>query len=241
MRERKIVHFGIDTGEAEPGPGREQEMDLLCHVTAVSIACGGHAGDASSMRGAIESAQANNCMIGVHPSYPDRSGFGRRALKLERAQLEAAVIDQLSIFSEIAQVCGAPVSYVKAHGALYHTLACDMALARHYWAWCASIFPDASFVGPQGSGVLDELKELGVRVLAEGFCDRAYKSDGSLRPRTHCDALISDPQAAADQAQRLAFDMGCDLLCVHSDTPNALLIAQAVNTRLRELGVHPDR
>ena len=42
MRE---IYIGCDTGEANDPRGRQIEIDLLDVVDAVSIACGGHAGD----------------------------------------------------------------------------------------------------------------------------------------------------------------------------------------------------
>lgn len=241
MDDQSAVYLGCDTGEEDTGPGRIREMALLPHVTAVSIACGGHAGDHDSMREAIAAALEHGCVIGAHPSYPDRSGFGRRAMKIERGLLESSLLDQLNAFSEIADASEASVFFVKAHGALYHAISRDVALAHWYWACCESVFPAARFVGPFGSTALAELRASGVPVLVEGFCDRVYESDGVLRPRNVAGACISDPERAAAQAERIIRESGCDLLCVHSDTHNAIAVAQAVNERIHELGMHPDR
>ena len=233
----QCVLLGCDTGEAELGAGRERETELLTHISAVSIACGGHAGDDESMRHAIESAQQHGCVIGAHPSYPDREGFGRLSMKIDQGALARSLDAQLRAFAAHADASEATVSYIKAHGALYHDVARDIEFAHWYWARCARVFPHARFVGPLGSTALNALQRSGVPTLIEGFCDRVYEPDGTLRSRSAGGALIEVPEQAADQAIRLIREHRCDLLCVHSDTPNAIEIARAVSARLSEMGV----
>jgi UPF0271 protein len=71
-----------------------------------------------------------------------------------------------------------------------------------------------------------------LRVAAEGFCDRAYEDDGTLRSRTLPGAVFEAPALAARQAVRLATRGDIDTLCIHGDTPGALAIARAVRTAL---------
>jgi UPF0271 protein len=68
-------------------------------------------------------------------------------------------------------------------------------------------------------------RNAGFTAAAEVFADRRYEPDGSLRPRRFHDALITDPEEAA--AQVLRFEEAATV-CVHSDTPHALAIAEAV-------------
>lgn len=237
MLDQPRVYLGCDTGEAREGLGRDIENALLPYVSAVSIACGGHAGDEESMREAITSAAKHGCLIGAHPSYPDREGFGRRDLEVDRAALGLSLKAQLSTFAQIAEECNATVSMIKAHGALYHAIARDLELANWYWSICTSIFPQSRFVAPIGSSVLDEFRSLGRAIFAEGFCDRAYESDGTIRHRTIAGAIISSPELAARQAERLVHESNCQLLCIHSDSENAIAIARAVKARFLELGL----
>lgn len=231
-----IVHLGCDTGEALAGPGRDLEMALLPYVSAVSVACGGHAGDEESMRHAITAACKYGCLIGAHPSYPDRKGFGREEMVIDRETLGNSLKDQLTSFSTIAEDCNARVSYIKAHGALYHAVAHDISFADWYWDICTSIFPHAHFVGPLRSDTLDHFRSACVPVLEEGFCDRVYKSDMMLRARSTDGACIADSEIAASQAEYLINDSGCRFLCVHSDSKNAINIARSVHQRLSTLG-----
>jgi UPF0271 protein len=49
--------------------------------------------------------------------------------------------------------------------------------------------------------------------------------------------LITDPQTAAEQAVKLASNAEVQTLCVHSDTPGAVAIAEAVRRGLKAAGV----
>jgi len=91
-------------------------------------------------------------------------------------------------------------------------------------------------VGLAGSGMLAVWREMGFRTAAEGFADRRYEADGSLRPRKFADALISDPAEAAGQALRLARAGRVQTICVHSDTAGAVGIAAAVREGLKLAG-----
>ena len=87
------------------------------------------------------------------------------------------------------------------------------------------------------------------RVAREGFADRAYEADGSLRSRKLDGALIHDPETAAERAVRIARDgvvvaytgeeipLQVDTICVHGDTPGAVEIVKAIRQRLEVAGV----
>lgn len=234
MNQRQVL-LGCDTGEAPAGEGRDQERALLPYIDAVSIACGGHAGDDESMRVALEGAFEHHCVIGAHPSYPDRDGFGRRRTEIARADLRMSIQYQLSTIAQIAGVLGATIEFVKPHGVLYHDMASDPELASDLAGVFGRELPNAKVVLPVGSCVIESLSSKGHGIIPEGFCDRVYESDGSLRSRELLGAVITDPQVAADQCEALVINRQCRLLCIHSDTPNALTIAKAVHTRLRSL------
>src|SRR5208337_111440 len=83
----------------------------------------------------------------------------------------------------------------------------------------------------------------------EGFCDRLYRDDGSLTPRSEKGAVIDDPEAAAKQALRLAREsevvtgtgarikLEVDTLCIHGDEPGAVAVAAAVRRALESAGI----
>ena len=68
------IDLNADLGEGDP-----YDVALLQIVSSCNVACGGHAGDAETMRATVRSAVENAVSIGAHPSYPDREGFGRRS------------------------------------------------------------------------------------------------------------------------------------------------------------------
>ena len=123
---------------------------------------------------------------------------------------------------------GAFLGHVKPHGALYGEAMREAAVAEAVSRGVTSHDPGLVLVGLAGSPALELWRALGFAVAGEGFADRAYEPDGSLRSRRLPGALITDPAEAAAQALRLARDGGVDTICVHSDTPGAARILARV-------------
>jgi UPF0271 protein len=104
-------------------------------------------------------------------------------------------------------------------------------------------------VGLAGSVMLEEFRAAGFRVAAEGFADRRYEKDRSLRLRKFRDALLDAPEKAAEQAVRIAEGRGvltregtvvpveAQTICIHGDTPGADRIVEAVRAALVGAGV----
>src|SRR2546423_11762151 len=128
-----VVDLNGDLGE---GAGHDDE--LLALVTSANIACGFHAGDASTMRKSIETARDRKVAVGAHPSLFDRENFGRKELPVKPDEVFEAVVYQLGVFQAIADAAGALPNHVKPHGALYNMAVRDSELAG---AICRAIFP----------------------------------------------------------------------------------------------------
>ena len=234
---RGSVDLNSDLGE-----GAGTDAAIMPLITSANIACGGHAGNESTMRSGVELAMRNKVAVGAHPGYPDRERFGRVALDMPASELSEAVRRQIDAIVGIASRLGARLSHVKAHGALYNQAERDAAVARTILMGiqAASGGSDLVVFAPPGSAMHTEAEGLGMRVAREGFIDRAYEPDGTLRPRTLAGALITDPAAAAAQALSFVRDGGTratdgtflelevDTLCVHGDTPGAPEIVRAV-------------
>ena len=234
---RGSVDLNSDLGE---GAGTDPAIMPL--ITSANIACGGHAGNESTMRSGVELAMRSKVAVGAHPGYPDRERFGRVALDMPASELSEAVRRQIDAIVGIASRLGARLSHVKAHGALYNQAERDPAVARTILMGirAASGGSDLVVFAPPGSAMHREAEGMGMRVAREGFIDRAYEPDGTLRPRTLAGALITDPAAAAAQALSFVRDGGTratdgtflelevDTVCVHGDTPGAPEIARAV-------------
>jgi UPF0271 protein len=212
-------------------PGDIEER-LMPGLTSANIACGGHCGDEHSMRRTVALAVRYGVSIGAHPSYSDRANFGRVRMNLEPGEIEESVFDQIAALGRVAAI-----RHVKPHGALYNAAAKDVQIAEAIGRAAARWSRDVVLVGLAGSVMLDAWRAAGFKVAAEGFADRRYEADGTLRPRTFPDALIHDPAEAAEQAFSLVQSGGVDTICIHSDTPEAVQILEAVRERFTASGV----
>ncbi len=241
------IDLNCDLGErAELAVIDEQ---LLAIVTSANIACGGHAGDDSSMARTVRAALTRGVGIGAHPSFPDRTGFGRDELPIDPALLEASIAEQVARLANIARSLGAAVTHVKPHGALYHAAMSKQPIADAISRGCSAVGPGLVLVGQAGAGSLARWRSLGHTVAAEAFADRLYEPDGTLRSRKLPGALIHDPAAAARQALWIArngqaitadgsiLNLQAQTICIHSDTPGSVGIAAAVRSTLEQHGI----
>jgi UPF0271 protein len=232
----KTIDLNCDIGESYGAWRMGDDRPLLDLVTSANIACGFHAGDPSTIDACVRDAAQRNVAIGAHPSYPDLAGFGRRSMAIAPNDLEAAVVYQIGALAGFARVNGAKLTHVKPHGALYNDAARDEQLASAIARAVARFDPRLVLVGLPDSVLLRAGTAEQLQVAAEGFCDRAYEPDGSLRSRSKAGAVFTDPAQAARQAVELASRGAVQTLCIHGDTPGAPAIAQAVGVALRAAG-----
>ena len=223
------VDLNADVGEGEG------EEPLFALLTSVNVACGGHAGDDASMTRAVRLAGARGVAVGAHPGYPDRAHFGRRSMPMPLADLKRALTGQVEALARVCRAQNVALVHVKAHGALYHDASRDAGIAQAI----AEAAPGLILVGLAGSPALAAWASSGRRTAAEGFADRVYEADGSLRSRQEPGALLLEPEHAAAQAVRLARSGTVSTLCVHGDTPGAAAILARVRAALEEAGIRP--
>lgn len=233
-----MIELNADIGEGG------DDSSLMPYLARVSIACGGHVGDEASMIMALRLAAEHGVAAGAHPSYPDRSQFGRRPLAASEEEIVTWVIQQTEALAEQAARLGVRLAHVKPHGALYNVAARDARAARAIARAVALFDPSLLLVGLAGSQLIKAGQAAGLAVLNEAFADRRYLPSGGLVSRETPDALIVDPLGAAEQAQALArrlpvstpgggaVRVWADTICLHSDTPGALNIARAVHAAL---------
>jgi len=245
----KYIDLNCDMGEFPEAIADGTQEDLMQSITSANVACGGHAGDAQTMRATIEQALRHTVSIGAHPGYPDRQNFGRLELKMAPAEVADSVFEQLTALARVAHACDANIAHVKPHGALYNQAVHDRQLARAIAEGVARWRRDVVMVGLAGSAMLDAFREAGFAVAAEAFADRRYEPDGTLRSRKHADALIRDPAEAGKQALQMVecgsvmsstgseVHVDAQTICIHGDTPGAVQIAAAVAETLRNAGV----
>jgi len=245
----KTIDLNCDMGELPEAIADGTQEALMRYVTSANVACGGHAGDEQTMRATIEQAVRHSVAIGAHPGYEDRANFGRTDVHLAPEEISGSVERQIRALDEIAGKCGARIVHVKPHGALYNQAARDRIIARAIAGGVRRWRADVILVGLAGSIMLDEFHNAGFRIAAEAFADRRYEPDGSLRPRRFRDALIANPQQAADQALQIVekssvtdssgatMPLRAQTLCLHGDTPGSPAIAEAIHQRLTAANV----
>jgi UPF0271 protein len=243
------IDVNSDLGESAESLANGADFELMRHITSASIACGGHAGDARTMKRTLEIAKELGVAAGAHPSYPDRANFGRVELKISLDELETSVREQIATLARLGDELGVRLKHVKPHGALYHAANRRHGVALAIGNGVVAVDSKLIMVGLAGSPCLDAWRSLGLLCAAEAFADRAYERDGTLRQRNLRGALLEEPERAARQAldialrHRVVFDDGSELgvlartVCVHSDTPGAAAIARAVGERLKAAGI----
>ena len=239
-----MININCDMGEINTLLDNGTYEALMDHVTSINIACGGHAGDEEMIRAMVKTAKEKKVKIGAHPSYPDRKNFGRYEMDISDEELSTSILEQITRVMDIAAEYNYSISHIKPHGALYNKAARDESLATLIGEVILSINPSLPIMCLAGSRMVSILKDMGLNVLRESFADRTYEADGSLRKRTLSNALIFDLQVASLQAFNISknnklvahngteITIQSDTLCIHSDTPDALKIAIAVNNKL---------
>jgi UPF0271 protein len=238
------VDLNCDMGESFGAWTMGSDADLMDYVSSVNIACGFHAGDASTMRKTVETAIEKGVAIGAHPSYPDLQGFGRRNMSLSPQEIFDIVLYQVAALKGICDASGTTLRHVKPHGALYNQAAKDSELACSIAEAIRKIDDSLIVYGLSGSFLVSEAEKLGLRTASEAFADRTYQRDGSLTPRTMTGALITSPEKAAGQALQMLKDntvttidgeiinIKADTICIHGDGEHAIEFAKAISNTL---------
>ncbi len=222
---------------------------LLAVITSANVACGGHAGDPSIMRRVCAIAAERGVVVGAQVGYRDLAGFGRRRIEYTFEELRDEVTYQIGALEAFCRLAGTSVRYVKPHGALYHAAAVDESPAAALVAAVVDYDRTLPLLCPPGSVLAQLATGVGLRAVGEGFVDRGYLPSGALVPRSAPGALVTDPEVVAERAVRMATDrtvlavdgsiVACPVesICLHSDTPGAVALAQRVRAALREAGV----
>jgi UPF0271 protein len=213
------------------------------YITSANIACGFHAGDSTSMQATVRLAKRHGVAIGVHPSWLDVEGFGRREMSLPSEEVEALVLYQIGALYAIARAEGAELRHVKPHGALYNQAAKDKALANAIARAVKRFSGELVLFGLAGSELIEAGVEAGLQVANEGFPDRNYNPDGTLVSRKESHAIIMSPEEVAKHAVDLIQNeilfggtrVKVDTLCLHGDHPHAAQNAKLIHDTFENL------
>ncbi len=239
------IDFNCDVGE-----GCGDDAAIMPWITSASIACGGHAGDADSMRATVALCVAHDVAIGAHPSFEDRQGFGRRETRLSSQEIHALVTRQLSALARICADAGAPLRHVKPHGALYNLSARDRGVADAIAAAVHAFDPALRLYGLSGSHSILAAEAAGLATAHEVFAERRYEADGTLTPRSRDDAVLHTLDETLAQVRAMLREgvvtartgervpIRADTLCLHGDRADAAGFARALRAALQAEGIH---
>lgn len=148
-----------------------------------------------------------------------------------------------------AALAGTRVSYLKPHGARYHSAGADDEHAAAVVEALRTYDPGLALLCQGGSRLAERAVAEGVRVVAEALADRGYAADGGLVPRGEPGAVVVDPTQAGARTVRMVREgvvetvdgtevlLVVDSVCVHSDSPGAVEIATAVQHAVEAAGV----
>lgn len=238
----QMTKLSIDIN-ADLGEGAGQDHIIMPLISSCNIACGGHIGDEKSMSKSINLAAKNNVKIGAHPSYPDNENFGRLPMDIPYIDLEESIKSQLDDFYRIAKENNQTVHHIKAHGALYNTIAKNEKIAKTYLNAISQLGTQAKLYVPYNSAI-HKLARSKYECLIEAFIDRAYNDDLSLVERSLANALHKTPEKAWKQLYEMAVHkkvntlnnsivkIYADTFCIHGDHPNAKQILEYIHQKL---------
>lgn len=243
------VDLNCDMGESYGIWTLGHDEGLLDHVSSANLACGFHAGDPTTLRLISRAAVAQGVQVGAQVSYPDLMGFGRRRMDIDPRELRDLILYQIGALDGFLRMSHERVRYVKPHGALYHAASEDSSVALAVVEAAKEFDPHLAVLGAPDSALLDAAERAGLRPVREAFADRAYLPNGRLQPRSTPGSVLTDPAEVARRVVQIVQEatvhtadgsvIACtaDSICLHSDTPHALIIAAAVTEGLRDAGV----
>ena len=240
----KTVDINCDVGE-----GVGNEAQLMPYISSCNIACGGHAGDESTMATVIALAKKHSVKIGAHPSFPDRENFGRQFMDIPPEALLESLKRQILALKAQADALEVPVHHIKFHGALYNASAKDLALARTCISAIENTLPKVFLYAPFGSVIAEEARKHNISIKYEAFADRRYNNDLSLVSRKKKNAVIHDKTEVLQHLENMmlhgqvktvgntSIDIQADTFCVHGDTKNAVELIQYIYEELPKKGI----
>jgi len=244
-----VIDLSCDMGEAFGNYPMPNDEALMNYISSASIACGFHAGDPNVMQNTVAAAFKKGVAIGAHPGLPDLQGFGRREMLISPKEAYQMVLYQIGALHAFVKAAGGRLNHVKAHGALYNMAGRDPALAKAIVDAAHDFDPGLILFALANSEMVIAAKKTGLAYASEVFADRTYQDDGSLTPRSHPDALITDEQQSLNQvlmmvnkqqvvsSSKKVISLKADTLCLHGDGVHAVEFAKTIHETLMKEGV----
>lgn len=237
------IDLVADLGEGF-GPWRMgDDAALLEIVTSANVACGFHAGDPQIMDQIVRHCAARGIAVGAHPSFPDRVGFGRRAMDLTADEVRTDVVYQVGALRGFAAYHGVPLRHVAPHGRLGNLVAVREDYAAAVVDAVQHVDPGLRVMAQDGC-LARAATAAGLVVGYVGIADRAYEDDGTLVPRSEPGAVIHDPalivartvhmvkEGTIDSRHGVPIPVQIDTVLLHGDTPGAVDLARQIKSAL---------
>jgi 5-oxoprolinase (ATP-hydrolysing) subunit A len=219
---------------------------FMKYISSANVACGFHAGDSSVMRKTVGFAVRDGVQVGAHPGLPDLQGFGRREMNLTVEEIYDIVMYQVGALKAFVEAAGWRLHHVKPHGSLYGMAHRREDVAQAICRAVKDIDPRV-YLYIMKKGVIGGVAEaMGVRCVYELYADLGYDAQGNLVITRHHE--VHTPEDVAARVVRMVKEgrvntvEGTEMaiegnsICVHSDTPGALEIVQAVRLGLEQAG-----
>lgn len=229
------------------GEGMSNDQEIMAYIDSCNIACGGHAGDKSSMIHSLQLAKENGVKAGAHPSFEDSINFGRKEMSLPNDVLKNQLIRQIDLLNELAIKEGMRLHHVKAHGALYNMASRSEEIAGVFMEAVQYFNQNLCVYVPFDSELEKKARENGVPFMIEVFADRNYDDDFNLISRNAPKAVIETAEEVRGRVEKMIREgilislhgkkrnINFDTLCVHGDHPNALEIVRELSDLNRQL------
>lgn len=234
----RVLDLNADLGESFGVYRYGADEALMPLLTSANVACGAHAGEPRTMRESVELAGRHGVAVGAHVGLADRAGFGRRMIPVTPGEVRDLCLAQMGALSGFLRAAGLPMAHLKLHGALYMMANADPALAEATTAAVSDFDPGLAVFALPGSALGAAAAEAGLRVVEEYFADRPYRG-AEVQMFGWTPEQVGTPDDAAARALALLSEptfAGVGTVCVHSDTPGAPAVLEAVRGRLLAAG-----
>ena len=239
-----MAKLNCDMGESFGIYKAGNDEEIMPLIDLANVACGFHASDPNHMRKTVELAKKNGVKVGAHPSFPDLQGFGRREMRMPRQDIKSMIMYQVGALKSFLDEQSMPLNHIKPHGSLYVMAAKDEDMA-HAIADAVETF-DVPIFGMANTNHEKVYKdERGLNFIAEFYADLDYDENGKLviakGKNAKYDAKIATERVMRALSEKKVtntvgedINVGCDTICVHSDTPNAVEIIKGIKSAINQ-------
>ena len=218
------MQINVDLGEG----GKRDEL-FMSIINSCSIAVGGHYGSIDTIKKTIRLAYKYGVNVGSHPSYPDKTNFGRVSIKMDLNKFQKSIHDQLLNFKKALNYFKLDWHHCKAHGALYNDLIHNQKLTTAYFEVLNEFSEINYLILPASKSIINDAEKMNFRVLKEIFSDRRYDKYLNLIPRKNANSMITDITEFSANLKHLLKgkirvsnhlfrNVLFDSICLHSDS-----------------------